>query len=154
MKTVHVDEKKVKLQIWYAAGKQRFPTMTKTIYRGVMGIILCYAINNRESFEKIEFFWIEEVKKYADLDISLVLVGTKSDLSDERVVSIDEGRNLAESYGMRFFETSAKNNVNIDEMFLALTRDVMKVCEKNNPSGKLKLGKTKSEVKDGSPGCF
>ena len=153
MKTLLVDEKKVKLQIWDAARNQRFPAITKTYYRAALGIILCYAINNRESFEKIEF-WMEEVKKYADLDVSLVLVGTKSDLLNERVVSIDEGKKLAESYGMRFFETSAKNNVNIDEMFLALTKDVIKVCEKKILSEKLKLKKPKSEVKDGGPRCF
>jgi len=130
VRTIEVDGKRAKLQIWDTAGQERFRAISRTYYKcaagSVMGILLCYSINNRESFEKVGH-WMEEVKKHANEKAScIVLVGMKSDLTDERVVSIDEGRQLAESYGIKFFETSSKENSNIDEMFMTLARDINK----------------------------
>jgi len=153
MKTIEVDGKKVKLHTWDNNGSERFRTVVQTYYKGVMGIILCYANDDRESFEKIEFF-MEEVRRSINEDACIVLVGTKSDLSDERVVSIDEGRKLAESHGVKFFETSAKENLNIDKVFLTLARDVYQVVgDKKDASEKLQL--RKANAKENECGkCF
>ncbi len=135
MKTIDVDGKRIKLQIWDTAGQERFMAISRAYYRGTMGVLLCYAINDRESFEKIEF-WMEEVKKNAnEKDVCMILVGMKSDLSNERVVSIDEGRQKAELLGIKFFETSAKNYVNLNEVFLALARDVSEALNKKKSYG-------------------
>jgi len=154
MKIIQVDEERVKLQIWDTAWQSRFKTINQTYYKGTMGIILCYAINNRESFEKIEY-WMKEVREDANEDVCIILVGTKSDLSDERVVSTDEGRQLAESYGIKFLENSAKSYLNIDEVFLLLTRDIIKVFgDKKDASEKLQMRKTNPKGKNEGSKCF
>jgi len=76
---------------------------------------------------------MEEIRNHASSGIAIVLAGIKSDLSDERVVSIDEGGQLAESFGIKFLETSAKENANVDEVFLTLTRDISKaLCHRRS----------------------
>jgi len=128
------------MQIWDTAGQERYRSITRSYYHGAHGIILCYALNNRESFERLEY-WMKEIKENASDGVCIVLAGTRSDLPDERVVSIDEGRQFAELYGIKFFETSAKENANIDEVFLTLTRDISKIlCENSDlqPSTQIK----------------
>jgi len=117
------------MQIWDTAGQERYRAISRAYYKGTMEILLCYAIDDQGSFERIGY-WMEEIRKYASDDVCIVLMGTKSDLPDERVVSIDEGRQLADSFGIKFFETSAKENLNIDEVFLELTRDISKILSK------------------------
>lgn len=56
----------------------------------------------------------------------LILVGTKADLKDARVISFEEGKQLAEKYGMVYVETSAKENINIEHVFLMLSKEIMK----------------------------
>ena len=126
MKIIEADGKRIKLQLWDTVGQERFRTLTKAYYRHMMGILLCYAINNRESFEKVGY-WMEEIRKNASSDVCILLVGNKSDLAGERVVSIDEGRQLAESLGIKFIETSAKEDVNVDEAYLTIAKDINKV---------------------------
>jgi small GTP-binding protein len=69
---------KVKLQIWDTAGQERFKTITQTYYRGAMGIVLTYAVDDRTSFNDIEN-WVKQIKMHAASDITKVLVGNKSD---------------------------------------------------------------------------
>ncbi len=136
-KTINVEGKRAKLQIWDTCGQERFRAISRAHYRNAMGVLLCYAIDNRESFEKIEY-WLEEVKKNAnEKDICFVLVGTKSDLINNRVVSHEEGRKLAETHGIKFFETSAKENSNIDEAFLGLAKDISGVLNKRGNDEKI-----------------
>ena len=54
IKTVAVEDKKIKMQIWDTAGQERFKTITQTYYKGATGIILTYAVNDRKSFQNIE----------------------------------------------------------------------------------------------------
>lgn len=79
-KTLEVDGLQCKLQIWDTAGQERFRTITSAYYKGSHAVIIVYDINNLETFQEIEGYWINEVKTNADKDIQIVLVGTKSDL--------------------------------------------------------------------------
>ena len=136
MRIIEVDGKRANLQIWDTAGQERFMAISRSHYRGAHAAVLCYNINNRESFEKIGY-WMEEVRKYSNKeDVCFVIVGTKSDLQNKRVVSIDEGRQLAESLEAKFFETSAKENLNVDEAFWALAKDVGVVLNKQKNDAK------------------
>lgn len=81
-----------------------------------MGALLVYAVNNRESFEKLDR-WISEIKDKADPGIQIMVVGNKIDLSDERCVSTEDGKAFAEKYDVPFIETSAKDTTNVEKAF-------------------------------------
>ena len=117
------NNKKILLQIWDTAGQERFRNVTKNYFHTSQGFILAYDINNKESFDKIQY-WVEEIKANAEETIKCVLIGTKSDL-DKREVSEEEGKNLGKSYGYKFLETSAKENININETFDTLVSEIL-----------------------------
>jgi GTPase SAR1 family protein len=69
--------------------------------------------------------WIDEIKKKTTSEVSILLVGNKNDLGNSIVVSYDEGKELADRLGVKFFETSAKNGFNIEEAFTAIVSDIL-----------------------------
>jgi len=77
-----------------------------------MGFILMYDITNEESFNSVQD-WITQIKNYSWDNAQVILVGNKCDMEEERVISTERGRQLAEQLGVRFFETSAKENINV-----------------------------------------
>ena len=97
-------------------------------------MLVTYAINDRESFNCTRL-WIEQVKQRGISDVVMILVGTKSDVDNlynssdvhfpNRCVSYYEGKELADSYGIKFFETSARNGAQVQEVFEVMTRDIM-----------------------------
>ena len=120
IKTVEIDGKKVKLQIWDTSGQERFDAITRQYYRGAMGIILVYDITFAKSFARTEK-WIRNIQENAGNDVKKVLLGNKCDMENNRVISKTDGENLAMDYGMKFYETSAKANINIDEAIMELS---------------------------------
>lgn len=83
LKTINVDDVKVKLQIWDTAGQERFRNITQTYYKGAAGIILAYAINNKQSFKNINS-WIKQIESNTAQSVSKILIATKCDLEHER----------------------------------------------------------------------
>jgi Ras-related protein Rab-1A len=119
IKTVQANGRTVKLQVWDTAGQERFRTITSSYYRGSHGIIVVYDMTNRDSFEHINY-WMKEIDRLATPECCRCLVGNKADLAEKRVVSTEEGRALANRYGVPFMETSARANTHIDQVFLSL----------------------------------
>jgi Ras-related protein Rab-1A len=116
IKTIFVNGKIIKLQIWDTAGQERFRTITTSYYRGAHIIFVCYDITDRQSFENLEI-WLEEIKKYASPNVKIAICGTKMDLTSKREVSCKEGKSFALERGFDFYETSSKDNINVDELF-------------------------------------
>ena len=110
------------MQIWDTAGQERFKTITQTYYKGAMGIILTYAVDDRDSFKNIEN-WMRQIKLHASENVCRILVGNKADIP-ERTIETSEGQRLADTYGIKFFETSAKNNLNIEAAFNSIAKDI------------------------------
>ena len=150
IRTMEIDNKNVKLQIWDTAGQERFKNITASYYRGAHGIFVVYDISDMESFKNINN-WLIEIEKNANKNVYKILVGNKCDLEDKRTVSYQQGKELAETYGMQFIETSAKSNTNVDEAFQLLGREVMKMSlndkEKNfGNKNKMKLDKKTEDI--------
>ena len=133
IKIINLENKLIKLQIWDTAGQERFRTITKTYYKGAHGIILTYDVTDINSFKNIRN-WIKQIEQNAQNTVSKVLVGNKCDKS-ERAVSFEEGQKLAKEFGMEFFETSAKSNINVSETFTFLTKDILKNTEGGTTKG-------------------
>lgn len=112
------------MQIWDTAGQERFKTITQTYYKGSMGVILTFAVDDRDSFNNIEN-WMKQIKTQASENICKILVGNKSDVpSEKRKVTFEEGRKLAETYGIPFFETSAKEDQKISDAFTCIAKEI------------------------------
>ena len=124
IKTLNIDDKRVKLQIWDTAGQERFKNITAAYYRGALGVMLVYDITDVETFKALNS-WLIEIEKNANKNVVKLLVGNKIDLEEQRKITYQQGSEFAESYGMSFIETSVKNNANVNEAFEKLGREIM-----------------------------
>ncbi|KAM8812277.1 ras-related protein Rab-13 isoform 1-T1 [Rhynchonycteris naso] len=124
IRTVDIEGKKIKLQVWDTAGQERFKTITTAYYRGAMGIILVYDITDEKSFENIQN-WMKSIKENASAGVERLLLGNKCDMETKRKVQKEQANKLAQEHGIRFFETSAKSSMNVDEAFSSLARDIL-----------------------------
>ncbi|KAG8472946.1 hypothetical protein CXB51_035059 [Gossypium anomalum] len=93
-------------------------------YRGAMGILLVYDVTDESSFNNIRN-WIRNIEQHASDNVNKVLVANKADMDEsKRAVPTSKGQALADEYGIKFFETSAKTNLNVEEVFFSIARDI------------------------------
>ena len=116
-KTINIDGQEIRIQIWDTAGMENFKSITRSYYKNSICALIVYDISNKDSFKNV-LNWIEDCKVFSPKNILLVLIGNKCDLEEKRQVSIEEGKKVAEENDMIFVETSAKDNININEVFL------------------------------------
>ena len=145
------DGKIVKLQIWDTAGQERFKNIIASYYRGAHGILLIYDVTDKDSFKNLSN-WLIEIEKNASKNVLKVLIGNKTDLEDKRAVTYNQGKEFADTYGLKFIETSAKKNLNVTEAFETLGRELMaasddKRINKQKPNKKV----TVSNAQDLTP---
>ena len=72
------------MQIWDTAGQQRFKTITQTYYKGAMGIVMTYAVNDRSTYVAMQN-WLKQIKAHAAENVVKILVGNKIDCEDRKV---------------------------------------------------------------------
>ena len=120
LKNITVKNKKIKLQIWDTAGQERFRTITTSYYKGAQAIIVVYDITDRDSFEHVKN-WMADCDKFAKEGVLRILAGNKYDLNNIRKVGKDEAEELSNKYGIQYIEVSAKDNNNVEELFINTT---------------------------------
>ena len=124
-KNVEIRGKTYRIQIWDTAGQENFRSITRAYYKNSVCALVVYDIASRDSFNNVST-WIEDCKNQSPKTIFMVLVGNKSDLEDRRQVNTEEGQELADKYGMLFYETSAKNGTNVEEIFFNSADEIAK----------------------------
>ena len=127
-KNLKIEDKIYRIQIWDTAGQENFRSITRAYYKNSVCAFVVYDITNKNSFQNIKS-WIEDCKKQSPKTVLLILVGNKVDLEDKRQVTYEEGSIFAEKNGMLFFETSAKNGKNIEEIFIKSSYEIAKKIE-------------------------
>jgi Ras-related protein Rab-1A len=123
IRSIELDSKIIKLQIWDTAGQERFKTITQSYYRGAHGIIIVYDITDRNTFTNVEQ-WLLDIERYAQPCVNKFLVGNKCDIDIKRQIDTEDGKELANKFNMSFVETSAKNTINVTDMFQQLARKI------------------------------
>ncbi|KAJ9048424.1 GTP-binding protein [Entomophthora muscae] len=94
-------------------------------YRGAMGILLVYDVTDERSYNNVRN-WIRNIGEHANEGVDRILIGNKCDMTDKKVITTEQGQALADEFGIRFVETSAKSNIGVEEAFFALARDIKK----------------------------
>ena len=120
MINIHVKNKNIKFKVWDTAGQERYKSLASSFFRNVQGIILVYDVSNKESFEDLKI-WLDSIKSNlgsSENNVKKIIIGNKIDL--DREVTKDEAETFCKQLKIEYFETSAKENVNVKEAFLKL----------------------------------
>ena len=163
---MRINNNVLKLQIWDTCGQEVYKSLISNFYRNSSLALILYAINNRDSFQHAET-WLNDLKNQANPNVKVFLVGNKSDLENERVISKEEGERFKEEKKLdRFFETSAKTGENARSALLEaaklLYKEYLKAKQNladsgqteddNNQKGDKLIKKTDGKTK-GKKGC-
>ncbi|KAI9498464.1 ras-like protein 1 [Zychaea mexicana] len=130
-----IDSETALLDVLDTAGQEEYSAMREQYMRNGEGFLLVYASTSRLSFEEISTFH-QQISRVKDRDsFPMVLVANKCDLEQDRQVSMQEGRDLARQFGCQFFETSAKQRINVDEAFYGVVRDIRRFNKEQEYQG-------------------
>ena len=169
-KNIQIKNKVFRIQIWDTAGQENFRSITRAYYKNSVCALVVYDISSRDSFNNVST-WIEDCKNQSPKTIFMVLVGNKSDLADRRQVNTEEGQELADKYGMQFYETSAKTGENVEKIFLSSADEIARKIDqgyydlendtcgikqginKQNNSSQVHLGEGDNKKSGKSGGC-
>lgn len=153
-----IEGRTVKMMIWDTAGQERFYTIAKAYFRSALGVVLVFDITDRKSFDQLPR-WLRDARMEADPHCSVILVGNKSDLAASRNVSKEEAEEFARTHELQYIETSALDNVCIEETFVRTGVDLLRKVSSGQispgtsaPGGgapTVKVGGDKKKSKDG-----
>ena len=135
VKEIDIDNHNVNLQLWNIRGfgysmdedisfELDWKPIKDYVCKRANAVIVVYDVTSMKTFSNLQKYL-----EYLNLDKNVIkmLVGNKIDLTEKKVVSSEEAKQFAEKNGMNFFETSALNNLNIDEMFETVSKTLLKV---------------------------
>ena len=120
-KIITINDKNYKIHLWDTAGQERYSSLTKNFYKHAQGIIFVYDVNNIESFQNLKN-WIKN-PDYEKRNVKIIIVGNKKNIKKE--ISTDDLKRLANRYSCKYFEVSAKNNINVNSIFESITEEII-----------------------------
>jgi len=153
IRTIELEGKTIKLQIWDTAGQERFRTITSSYYRGAHGIIVVYDVTDKESFDHVKQ-WLNEIERYASVEVQKLLVGNKCDLVSKKDVQTETAQAFADKLEIPFLETSAKAATRVEDAFLMMANEIKKTIavqttSNNNGNNNVAISGTSIENKGG-----
>ncbi|XP_065786856.1 ras-related protein Rab-17 isoform X3 [Muntiacus reevesi] len=123
-KVVDLGAASLKFEIWDTAGQEKYHSVCRLYFRGANAALLVYDVTRKDSFCKAQQ-WLKDLEEeFHSGEVVVMLVGNKTDLEEEREVTLEEGKEFAESKGLLFMETSAKLNYQVTEVFNAVAREL------------------------------
>ena len=126
-KEFNIEGHSINAQIWDTAGQERYKAITSAYYKGAKGAFVVYDITRKDSFASIDK-WISDLTSVADKKLTIVVIGNKCDLEDQRQVTKEEGEEKANQLQVAFLETSALSGANLDKAFEMMINEVYKKC--------------------------
>ena len=129
IKYIKIENKLIELEIHDIPGRNAFASLLYS-YKNVDAVIFVYGISNKNTFQNIKY-WNKEAE--LNKNVYKVLVGNKCEIP-YRKVSVEEGKKLADKINCNFYEVSAKNDININELFNTIVEKLfyIKINEKFN----------------------
>ena len=149
-KVIEYNGARIKLQIWDTAGAEIFHSVTATYYRGVSGTLLLYDISNKATYENTKK-WLDELREHASPNVSVILVGNKSDLEDKREVPRNAAEDFATENGIMYIETSAKTGDNIENTFIKLVNMIQEKIKNGTIDPKIESNGVRVQKKNYDP---
>ncbi|XP_057309053.1 ras-related protein Rab-22A-like [Hydractinia symbiolongicarpus] len=133
-KTFNVGDKAFKYQIWDTAGQEKYKALAPMYYRGAAAAIVVYDLTNETTFQSVKL-WVKELKQIGPPNIVIAIAGNKSDLKDQREVSLETGVEYAESINAVFAEVSALTSDNVNYLFEDISRRLPPEKPSYSPGG-------------------
>eukprot|EP01101_Sappina_pedata_P009959 TRINITY_DN615_c0_g3_i1.p1 TRINITY_DN615_c0_g3~~TRINITY_DN615_c0_g3_i1.p1 ORF type:complete len:189 (-),score=71.43 TRINITY_DN615_c0_g3_i1:38-604(-) len=124
-RTIELDTKRIKLQIWDAPTTDRFKYTDNTYYRGAHGFIIVYDVTDQTSFSNVKQ-WLQEIERYGCESANKMIIGNKCDSTSQREVDFNAAREFSDTLGIPHFETSAKNSTNVEQAIIAMVTQINK----------------------------
>ena len=144
-----VENRKIKAQIWDTAGQERYKAITRAYYKGAKGAFIVYDITRKETFDDVDK-WRNELISSCNQEITVMLIGNKCDLEDQREISKEQGEEKAKSFGFSFLETSALSGENLEKGFQMLIEEIyQKYKVEQSKSDEINLNSGAEEIKIG-----
>ncbi|CAL8470005.1 g9547 [Coccomyxa elongata] len=151
--TKTIPDKAVKFEIWDTAGQERYHSLAPMYYRGAAAAVVVFDITNAESFAKAKN-WVKELQRQGNPNMIMALAGNKADLAAQRAVTTEEAKAYADENSLFFWETSAKTNVNVAEVFQDIAERLPRAsAAPQPPAGGITLTETVPERAKKSACC-
>ena len=122
-KTFIVDKKIFKVELWDTAGQERYKAITAAYYKGAKGALIVYDVTNKISYDNVDK-WCNELRIKGSKNISIVMIGNKTDLKDNIVVNSEMSKEKANLLQVPVMETSALDASNVKEAFYLLIKEM------------------------------
>ena len=148
--TINIKNKKILLQTWDTCGQESFQCIVNMFYKRAKLAVLVYSIDNRKSFERINF-WLDEIRLNASDNIKLILIGNKDDLNDRREVSYEEGQEFSKFNGFDYFMESSAKEGDTPSSILSKAAEILYLFEIES---KNKNNKTDNEMNNNGDNNF
>ena len=157
-KQEEINNKTVQVKLWDTAGQERFKTLTPSFLRNAEGVIIVFDVTSQDSFDNVKG-WINSIKSnIGENVIPIIIVGNKIDMENMREISKEDGKKIASENDFKYFETSAKTGIGVDEAIKEIVNQILDIQDKNEdekvderPSFKIKKDNNKDNQK--KKGC-